>query len=128
MRGQLNFKPGTIILFFFIAIAGYAIYTLVSGNMYDIGESASEDRDSVLKCSELDIEFLDVGESGENISIFFRSNRDLSGVEIGFKESNTTRLVEDVEAGEMYNATLNVSSYSNIFIETDECPKAYWWQ
>ena len=128
MRGQLSFKPGTIALFIFIAIVGYVSYTLVAGNMHDIGDSTSEERDSVMSCSELDIEFIDVDESGNNLNIFFRSNRELPAVVIGFEDYNRTRLVENVGANRIYNATANLSEPSNIYIETEMCEDAYWWR
>lgn len=128
MKGQFKFKPGTVVLFFFIAIVGYTSYTLVAGNLHEIGTSTSEERESVMQCSELNIEFVDVNQFDEQVQIFFRSNKDLSGVNIGFDGSNTTRLVEDVRANTLYNTTVNISDYSNIYIETDRCADAYWWR
>lgn len=127
MRGQM-FKPGTVALFIFIAIIGYMSYTLVSSNVHDIGDSASDERENAMGCSELDVDFIDVSENDRNTTIFFRSNDDLSGISIGFEGLNTSRTMTDIRANQMYNATVNVSGYDNIYIETDRCPDAYRWQ
>lgn len=126
MKGQFKFKPGTIALFFFIAIVGYATYTLVAGDLHDIGASTEDEREFVMKCSELDISFVDVERHNSSVDVFFRSNRDLPGVSIGFEGSNASRVVEDITADKLHNATVNVSSYSNIYIETGNCPDPYW--
>lgn len=128
MKGQLKFKPGTVALFFFIALVGYVSYTMVAGNLDDLSNSASAERESAMGCSELNIEFVHVNEFDEQVQVFFRSNDNLEGVNVGFEGSNTTKLVEDIRANTLHSTTLNVSDYSNIYIETDRCNNPYWWQ
>ena len=127
MKGQ-RFKPGTVVLFFVIAVVGYMSYTLVSGNIQELGSSAEDEREVVMDCSTLELEFVDVSETREGVRVFFRSNDDLAGVGVGAESSNKTSTVEDVEKDRMYNATLNVSDYSGLYLETDRCPDPYYLQ
>lgn len=127
MKGQM-FKPGTVALVIFIAIVGYMSYTLVSGNVNEIGETASDERKAAMDCSELDVNFVEVDEKDRNVTVFFRSSDDLSGISIGFEGLNTTRTMTDIQANTIHNATVNVSDFDNIYIETARCPDAYRWR
>lgn len=126
MKGQLSFKPGTVALAIFIAIVGYIAFTLVSANVNQLGETAREDQDAAMDCSELDVQFINIDQTDDGVEVFFRINTDLQGVEVGLENSNETDLVENVKANQLHNASLNVSSYSRVYIDTGRCNNPFW--
>lgn len=127
-KGQLKFKPGTIILALFIAIAGYAIFTLVSGDMQSLNDKTLEDRQKTFDCSTLNIEFVDVREENNTLEVFFRPNRDLERVNVGFRgQDNSTRIIRDLRSSRLQNASAT-GNFSSVHIKASSCSQIFSWR
>lgn len=125
MKSGMLFKPGTVALAIFIAIVGYGTYNLVSNDVQDIGDSTSDQREQLLECSGLSIEFVQVEEKANSTTVTFRSNRDLNSVKVDFGDSNASGEVKNISSQQLNSFSAPVSNFSNIFLKADGCSQIF---
>lgn len=122
IKGQLKFKPGTILLFFFIAGFGFFMYNWVSGSIQATGEESLNDQSSAIQCSGIDVDFIEFREENSSTVLTFQVNQDADRADVSFRgERNSSVRIEGVENGAIQTAQVNGTGYSNAYVMVGGC-------
>ena len=119
-------RPGTILLFVFIALFGFGMYNWATTNLSDTRESSLEDQNNAIACSGLEIYEQGIQTSEDRVTLFFEVNRDVERVDLNFEgEKNITRTVRLVQKGRIQSSTVNMSNFSSVSLKTRECSRVF---
>ncbi|MFB6208740.1 MAG: hypothetical protein ABEJ56_01230 [Candidatus Nanohaloarchaea archaeon] len=124
--GRTMFKPGTILLFFIIAVFGYMLFTWSSGNINEIGETANRQQNKTFDCAGIETEFVRVESSGSNVSVFFRINRKVEKAAAKIVgDRNVTENYEDVPKSSLQKIYGNVGDFRYVRVTTGRCDQVF---
>lgn len=119
-------RPGTILLFVFIALFGFGMYNWAITNISDTRESSLKNQANAIECSGLEIYEQGIQTSEDRVTLFFEVNRDVEQVDLNFEgEKNVTRTVRLVQKGRIQSATANMSNFSSVSLKTRECSRVF---
>lgn len=123
-QGALLFKPGTLIMFFFIAVFGFIVFNWASGTVTDSVDDSGQQGQTAIECSNLKTEVLDINKAENGSRISFIVNKQLEEVYILAKSSNgdnITRTVEEPVVGDINHLNVDLRDISAVSIETPLC-------
>ncbi|MFQ3275322.1 MAG: hypothetical protein ACI9LV_000334 [Candidatus Nanohaloarchaea archaeon] len=121
-KGQLKFKPGTILLFVFIAGFGFFMYNWASGSIQDTGDDAMMDQRSAIQCSQINVDFIGFREDDDSTVLTFQINEYADKVDVSFRgESNSSVRLQSIEKNTIQTARVNGTGYSNTYVFVDSC-------
>lgn len=119
-------RPGTILLFVFIALFGFGMYNWTITNLSETRESSLEDQSNAIACSGLEINEQGIQTSEDRVTLFFEVNKDVDEVDLNFEgEKNITRTVRLVQKGKIQSSTVNMSNFSSVSLKTRECSRVF---
>lgn len=125
-KAELLLKPGTLIIFVFIGILGLGLYLWATSGLNDTRESSLQDQNKAIVCSNIEVSNSGIQNSGNKVTVFFKSNTDLESISLNFEgETNVTKTVESIEANKIHSATANMSDYSEILLKTPDCSRVF---
>lgn len=129
MANKFMFKPGTLAIFFFMALTGLILFNWASGSVNEITGQTSQDQQDSLQCAGIDADFVSVDKNGSNVKVLFSLNRDLDSVAVSVRgDRNVTKNLEDVRTGVMRNVSADVGNLSNIYIKPGSCDQVFSYQ
>lgn len=129
MRGQLLFRPGTVLLVIFIALFGYFVFSWASGSISGTGQQALQSQEEALDCSRLDVDFLGLTDDSNSTTVSFQVNMDVDDVKVSFQgKENRTVEIESLRQQELASAKARGNSYSDILVVVDGCGKVFRYQ
>lgn len=123
-KGALLFKPGTIIMMFFIAIFGFVVFNWASDNVIDSVGDSGDQATQAIECSRLETELIDTVSSGNSTQVSYIINKDVEEVYVAAESSNGhTDTVTDDEpvAGELNFVNIDLADVSSVSISTPVC-------
>jgi len=119
-------RPGTVLLFVFIALFGFGMYNWAITNIGETRENSIENQNNAIACSGLEIANQGIQRSEDQVTLFFESNRDVERLDLNFEgERNVTRTVRLVQKGKIESATANMSNFSSVSLKTRECSRVF---
>jgi hypothetical protein len=126
IKGQLAFKPGTILLLVFIAVFGLFVYNWASSSVGETGNQTIEDQAEALECSRLSVEFLNFRQESNFTSVSFQFNQPVETANVNFRgKENKSVEIQRLKEGSMRTAEANGTGYSNVYISTEGCGKVF---
>lgn len=123
-KGALLFKPGTIIMMFFIAVFGFVVFNWASDNVIDSVGDSGDQATQALECSRLETELIDTVEAGNSTQISYIINMDIEEVYIAAESSNgdtVTATDDGPVAGELNSVNIDLDDVTSVSISTPIC-------
>lgn len=119
-------RPGTVILAVIILGMGTGLYSWSSNYLDDAGESSGHAQDKLLKCSELNIDVLNVRKNSSEIIITFKTNMDSEKVYVKFLgNKNVTKTSESVEEDSINRLNASMDDLYEARLKVDECSQVF---
>jgi len=83
-KGAALLKPGTLLLFVFMAAFGFGVYSWASTSLIETREDSLNDQNNAIECSTLEISNAGIQTTENGVKLFFESNKDLEHVNVNF--------------------------------------------
>ncbi|MFB6143995.1 MAG: hypothetical protein ABEJ98_01665 [Candidatus Nanohaloarchaea archaeon] len=126
-KGALLFKPGTLILMFFIAVFGLVVFNWASDSVTDSVDSSTRKGTQAIKCSDLKMEVVDTISAENSTELVFVVNKKLKSVYVIAKSSsgaNVTEKVENPSPGDLNLVNVSLSDVESVSLRTPLCDTA----
>ncbi|MBC5792773.1 MAG: hypothetical protein H8Z69_01915 [Nanohaloarchaea archaeon] len=119
-------KPGTILLAVFMISLGLIMFNWASGFLQKSDRKTSQESKDLQKCSGLDVEIVDVDIEGDNVSAFFKVNKEMDTIYVNFEgDRNVTKKVADSAPGSLRTVKARVSNLSELYLKAEGCAKVF---
>lgn len=120
MTGFLDAQ--TVVLLVVGGALMYGVFTWTADYIDNARETSEERRESITKCSELQIDYVDREKENGTTTVFFTVNRPLEALKVDFRGSgNSTSILDNVEENTVYSASTDVANVSEIETTSKEC-------
>lgn len=125
-KGSTFLKPGTLLLFVFMAAFGYGMFNWATTNLAETRDNSMSQQSNAIECSNLEITEQGLRTSDNRVTLFFKVNRDVERVDLNFEgERNVTRTVRLVQEGRIQSSTANLSDFDNVVLKTPDCSRIF---
>jgi len=126
LKGSAFLKPGTMLLFIFMAAFGYGVFNWATTNLSETRDNSLNQQSNAIECSNLEITEQGLRTSGDRVTLFFEVNRDVERVDLNFEgERNIKRTVRLVQEGRIQSSTANLSEFDNVVLKTPHCSRIF---
>lgn len=123
-EGELLFRPGTLVLLFFIAVFGFAVFNWAANNVIASVEKSGDEGTQAIDCSELDAKVIAISEANNRTKVSFVINKEVEEVyvlAVSPDGSNTTETVNYPETGEINSVNMGIEDVSSASVSTSLC-------
>jgi hypothetical protein len=125
-KGALLLRPGTLVLFVFIAAFGFGVYSWASSSLNETREESLEGQTDAIVCSNLEISEEGLQVSEEQVTLFFEVNRDVERVDLSFEGNETiTKTIRLVQKDRIQSATVELSDFSSVSLRIPDCSRIF---
>jgi hypothetical protein len=125
-KGALLLRPGTLVLFVFIAAFGFGVYSWASSSLNETREDSLEGQTDAIVCSNLEISEEGLQVSEEQVTLFFEVNRDVERVDLSFEGNETiTKTIRLVQKDRIQSATVELSDFSSVSLRIPDCSRIF---
>lgn len=120
MAGFLNYQSMALLVIG--AFLFYGMYNWTAEYMETTDERTEEQRQDLVKCTELDVDFVDREITNSSTTIFFTVNRPVEALKITFRgKNNASKVVRDVVKNSIYTTTVNITGVRQVGAVAKEC-------
>ena len=120
MKGFIKYQ--SLVLLLVGCLLFYGMYTWTNEYIERTDERTEDQRNSLVKCSELQVNYVDREFRENSTTVFFTVNRPLEAIKISFRgRNNASTVIRDVEENSVYTASANISGVRKIGAVAQEC-------
>lgn len=113
MATLLNFQSVVLIVAGAVVMAGMLAWA--SERLEGLQEGSSEASETLITCSELQVDFVDRTENETHHTVFFQVNRQVEALEVRFNGSSTTaKVLRDLEKNKIYSASSRMENVEEV--------------
>lgn len=120
-------KPGTVLIFLVATVVGMSIFNWSGAVLDRAGNSSEKQRNQAVKCSNLELEFVNSKTESGNFTVFFQVNRDVEAAAVTFYSNGnkSTEVVESISRGATASATTGLTEVEKVEAVLAGCDRVF---